>query len=131
MKSSQSIISDENEIDQNIEKGKIKPVHLPKFTSFSEIEKYQFCTEIIKFAKSKNLKQKYIADMLKINKSEVSKLFSYNLKEFSQERLLSFIHTLLSLGAEIDLISAYKEISKNCLNFQKKISKKISRIAHV
>lgn len=129
MKNDKTTIFDEAELDQDIEQGKIKPVDLPEFSNFSEIEKYQFCTEIIRFAKSKNLKQKDISEMLGINKSEVSKLFSYNLKEFSQERLLGFIHRLLELGAEINLVKAYMDISKHCSNLQKKISKQLPRMA--
>ncbi len=130
MKRKKNIIINEKDIDQAIERGAIKPVYLPMFTTFSEIEKYQFCTEIIRFSKTKKMKQKDISEMLGVNKSEVSKLFSYNLKEFSQERLLGFIHILLELGAEIDLVRAYKAISKNCSKLQLRISKKAPRIAH-
>ena len=97
------LVIDEKELDKQIDSGKIKPVHIPQFASFSEIEKFQLCTEIIKYKKANNLKQKDIADVIDVNKSEVSKLFSYNLKEFSQERLLGFIELLIEHGAVIDM----------------------------
>lgn len=121
MKKDKKLIIDENELDKQIEDGKIKPVHMPKFASFSEIEKFQFCTEIIKYKKTNNLKQKDIAEIIGINKSEVSKLFSYNLNEFSQERLLGFIEALIENGASIDMNSLYNKIKKRSLKLQKKL----------
>lgn len=119
-------IIDENELNRRIDEGDLSPVHLPKFDSFSEIEKYQFCTEIIRYKKSNGLKQKDIGAILDIHKSEVSKLFSYNLKEFSQERLLSFIQALLLHGASIDMNAAYEQIRKKSAKLQKKLSGKES-----
>lgn len=115
---------DEKELNKRIEEGDIKPVHLPKLDTFSEIEKYQFCTEIIRYKKSNNLKQKDIGAILNLHKSEVSKLFSYNLKEFSQERLLSFIQALLLHGANINMDAAYEQIRKKSAKLQKKLSGK-------
>ena len=105
---------DEKELDKQIRGGEITPVHIPQFTTFSEIQKFQFCTEIIKYKKKNSLKQKDIAKIIDINKSEVSKLFAYNLKEFSQERILGFIEALLSHGAKINMAAAYEQI-KNIL----------------
>ena len=102
------LVIDEKELDKQIDSGKVKPVHIPQFASFSEIEKFQFCTEIIKYKRANNLKQKDIADVIDVNKSEVSKLFSYNLKEFSQERLLGFIELLIEHGAVIDMEKALR-----------------------
>lgn len=113
---------DENELDKQIESGKIKPAHIPQFASFSEIEKFQFCTEIIKYKKQKNLLQKDIASIINVNKSEVSKLFSYNLKEFSQERLLGFIELLIENGAVVDMDFAYEQIKKRSAKLQKRLS---------
>lgn len=112
---------DEKGLDKQIERGEITPVHIPEFTTFSEIQKFQFCTEIIKYKKENNLKQKDIAKMIDIDKSEVSKLFAYNLKEFSQERILGFIEALLSHGAKINMAAAYEQIKKNSKKLEKKI----------
>lgn len=124
------LIIDEKELDKLIDSGEIKPVHLPKFASFSEIEKYQFCSEIIKYKKMNNLKQKDIAEIIEVNKSEVSKLFSYNLKEFSQERLLGFIETLIEHGANIDMNSVYNQIKKRSTKLQKVLSKNAKVVAN-
>ena len=37
----------ERDHDKKIEIGKIRPVHLPKIESLSDVVKYQFCSEII------------------------------------------------------------------------------------
>lgn len=114
-------VIDEKELDKKIADGEVSPIHLPKFTSLSDIIKFQFCTEIIKFKKLKGLKQKDIATMINVNKSEVSKLFSYNLKEFSQERLISFVETLILEGAKINLEDAWNQIKKHSKKLEKKM----------
>lgn len=114
-------VIDEKELDKKIKKGEISPIHLPKFSSLSDIIKFQFCTEIIKFKKQKNLKQKDIAAMIDVNKSEVSKLFSYNLKEFSQERLISFVEALILEGAKINLEGAWNQIKGHSKRLEKKM----------
>ncbi|OFZ15342.1 MAG: hypothetical protein A2X86_17660 [Bdellovibrionales bacterium GWA2_49_15] len=110
---------DEKELDKQIGSGEITPVHIPQFASFAEIEKFQFCTEIIKYAKANDLKQKDIAKIIDVNKSEISKLFAYNLKEFSQERILGFIQALLKHGVSIDMDGAYEEIKKRSSKLKK------------
>ena len=115
---------DEKELDKQLEDGRISAVQMPQLTSFSEIEKYQFCTEIIKYKKNNQLKQKDVAKIIDVNKSEISKMFSYNLKEFSQERILNFIQALLEHGAKIDMDSAYEKIKKQSARFQKKFEKR-------
>lgn len=115
---------DEKEVDQLINSGEVSPVKIPELITFSDIEKYQFCSEIIRYKKNNNLKQKDIAQIIGVNKSEVSKLFSYNLQEFSQERMLKFIQNLLEHGAGIDMTSAYEAIKKQSARLQRKIEKK-------
>lgn len=112
-------ILEKKELDRRIKDGKISPVHIPRFANFSEIIKFHFCTEIIKYKKENNLKQKDIAKIIDINKSEISKLFAYNLKEFSQERFLSFIEALLVHGAEIDMETAWDQIKNRAKNLEK------------
>lgn len=112
---------DENELDKKIESGEITPVHVPKFATFSEIQKFQFCTEIIRYKKKNNLKQKDIAEIIDVNKSEISKLFSYNLKEFSQERILGFIESLLVHGAEINMEAAWDQIKIRSKKLERKL----------
>ncbi|MCK5074441.1 MAG: XRE family transcriptional regulator [Bacteriovoracaceae bacterium] len=114
-------IIDERELDKSIENGDISPVYIPRFATLSDIIKYHFCNEIIRYKKTNELKQKDIAKMIDVNKSEVSKLFSYNLKEFSQERLLGFIEVLIGRGADIDLEKTWNQIKKQ----SKKLTKKI------
>jgi predicted XRE-type DNA-binding protein len=116
------LIIDERELDKRIERGEIDPVHIPRFVTFSEIEKYQFCTVIIKYAKANSLKQKDMAEIIDVNKSEISKLFAYNLREFSQERILGFIQTLLKNGAAIDLDAAYDDIKIRSAKLQKEFA---------
>jgi predicted XRE-type DNA-binding protein len=112
---------DEKDLDQKITTGKLLPVTIPAFVSFSEIEKYQFCSEIIKFKKNNDLTQKDISLMLEINKSEVSKLFSYQLKEFSQERLLGFLQTLIQKGAKISMDNVWDQIKNHSRKLERKI----------
>ena len=121
MKKKLNTIVDEGELDKNIENGNLSPVYVPRFTSFSDIIKYHLCSEIIRYKKNNNLKQKDIAEMIDVNKSEVSKLFSYNLKEFSQERLLGFIEVLIGRGADINLKKTWSQIDKQTEKLKKKI----------
>lgn len=115
---------DEEKLDRKIKSGQITPVHIPKIASTSDIVKYQFCSLIIKYKKDMNLKQKDIGEILNINKSEVSKLFSYNLKEFSQERIFSFIDTLTTSGADLDIVEAWNSIKKQSTKLNLKLRKK-------
>tara|TARA_R110002072_G_scaffold534_8_gene4297 strand:- start:51014 stop:51415 length:402 start_codon:yes stop_codon:yes gene_type:complete len=113
----------EEELEERIAKGEIEPVFVPRITSMSDIGKYQYCNLIIKYKKENNLKQKDIADKIDLNKSEVSKLFSYQLKEFSQDRLIGFVEVLIRKGAKIDLTEAYIKIEKQSKRLQKKLEK--------
>ena len=67
-------------------------------------------------------------DIFNVNKSEISKIFSYNLKEFSQERILSFIQALLENGALIDMDAAYEKIKKYSTKLQRKFSEKVKLV---
>jgi predicted XRE-type DNA-binding protein len=113
----------EEELERRIAKGEIEPVFVPKLASLSDIAKYQYCNLIIKFKKDNNLKQKDIAQQIDLNKSEVSKLFSYQLKEFSQDRLIGFVEILIKKGAKIDLSEAFSKIEKQSKKLQKKLEK--------
>lgn len=112
---------DEKEINQKIKSGEINPVHLPKLLTLTDIVKYQFCSDIIKFKNINGMKQQELAELLGINKSEVSKLCSYNLREFSQERLLGFIEDLLSKGASIDLQASWEKVKVQSKKIQSKL----------
>lgn len=103
---------DELELDQKIAVGDVMPAHIPRFASTSEIVKYQFCNLIIKYKKENNLKQKDIAEIINVDKSEVSKLFSYDLKKFSGERIFGFVDALITSGADLDLGAAWNAIKK-------------------
>ena len=113
----------EKELDEKIKAGDIKPVHIPKLATFSDIAKYHFVNLIVKYKKENDLKQIEIATMIDVNKSEVSKLFAYNLKEFSQERILSFLEMLIEKGADINLDSAYDKIKLQSAKLRRKLSK--------
>ncbi|MFP5459493.1 MAG: XRE family transcriptional regulator [Bacteriovoracia bacterium] len=74
--------------------------------------KYQICTEIIRFKKKSNLTQSALADMIGINKSEVSKLFSYQLDAFSSDRLLQMVRALQANGAEISYETIFDDVRR-------------------
>lgn len=116
----------EKEHDKKIEIGKIRPVHLPRIESLSDVVKYQFCSEIILYKKEKKLQQTDIAKMININKSEVSRLFSYDLSKFSQERLMNFVEVLIESGANIDLDKVWERVKVQSNLLQRKLKKKKS-----
>jgi predicted XRE-type DNA-binding protein len=115
---------DEVELDKLIETGKVLPVHLPMIHSISSVIKYQFCSEIISFKQRNNLQQKDIASMIGINKSEVSKLFSYDLDQFSQERLTNFIENLIKQGADIEMGLVWTKIDQQSKKLLKYLVKR-------
>lgn len=90
MKKSESHDISEKDLDKKINSHEINPIHIPKIVTLSDVVKYQFCSEIIKYKKMQNLKQQDLSILFDINKSEVSKICAYNLKLFSQERLMGF-----------------------------------------
>jgi predicted XRE-type DNA-binding protein len=114
---------DEQKLDRSIKDGSVDPVYVPQFASLSDIAKYHYCNLIVKYKKSQNLRQKDIALLLGLNKSEVSKLFSYKLKEFSQERILGFVEELIKRGARINLSGAFVKIEKQSKRLQNKLEK--------
>lgn len=113
----------EKELNRRISSGDIDPVFIPKLVTLSDIIKYHYCNLIIKFKKENNLQQKDIAEKLELNKSEVSKLFSYKLSEFSQDRLIGFVEILIKNGAKIDLSEAFQKIEKQSKKLQRKLEK--------
>lgn len=121
MKNKKSLSREEIEINKKINAGEINPVHVPRFKTSTEILKYQLCSEIIKYKKEKELTQNDIAKALEVNKSEISKIFSYRLGEFSTERLLSMVEALIISGADIRLESIFDEVKKKAVNIDKKI----------
>lgn len=113
----------EEELEKRIAKGDIEAIFVPRLATMSDIIKYHYCNLIIKYKKENSLKQKDIADKIDLNKSEVSKLFSYQLKEFSQDRLIGFVETLIKKGAKIDLSEAYSKIEKQSKKLQKRLER--------
>lgn len=114
----------EVELEKKIKSGEVRPVFIPKKVSFTDIIKYQFCTDIILYAKDKKLRQVDIALMINVNKSEISKLFSYNLKEFSQERILGFIEVLISQGAKFNMEKSWDEIKIQSKKLERRLKTK-------
>lgn len=112
---------EENQINKKIESGEIRPVQIPRFRTSTDILKYQLCSEIIKYKKDKELRQNDIALAIDVNKSEISKVFSYQLEEFSTERLLGMVEALIKSGADIRLESIFEEVKKKAAGLDKKI----------
>ncbi len=112
---------EENQINRKIDSGEIKPVQIPRLRTSSDILKYQLCSEIIKYKKDKDLRQNDIAMAIDVNKSEISKVFSYQLEEFSAERLLGMVEALIKSGADIRLENIFEEARKKVAGLDKKI----------
>lgn len=111
----------EIQINKKIESGAIKPVRIPRLRTSTEILKFQLCSEIIKYKKEKELLQNDIASAIDVNKSEISKVFSYQLDEFSAERLLGMVEALIKSGADIRLESIFEEVKKKAAGLDKKL----------
>lgn len=124
MKNKKNMSREEIEISEKIESGNIRPVHIPRLRTATDILKYQLCSEIIKYKKERELTQNDIANTLEVNKSEISKIFSYRLEEFSTDRLLHMIEKLMKSGADISLENIFDEVRKKVASFDKKIKKK-------
>ncbi len=116
-----NLTHEENLINKKIESGEIKPVQIPRLRTSTDILKYQLCSEIIKYKKDKELRQNDIAMAIDVNKSEISKVFSYQLEEFSTERLLGMVEALIKSGADIRLESIFDEVKKKAAGLDKKI----------
>lgn len=112
---------EETQINQKIRSGKISPVHIPRLRTSADILKYQLCSEIIKYKEAKELRQNDIAEAIDVNKSEISKVFSYQLVEFSTERLLGMVEALIKSGADIRLEIIFEEIRKKVASLDKKM----------
>jgi predicted XRE-type DNA-binding protein len=114
--------SSEKELNKMISSGEIKSVFIPRIKSASDILKYQLCSEIIRYKKEFNLAQADIAKLAVLNKSEVSKIFSYKLEEFSSDRLLNMIQKLIDSGANIKLENVFEEVKKKIKSLERKLS---------
>lgn len=121
--------NEENQINRKIESGKIKPVQVPHLRTSSDILKYQLCSEIISYKKEKGLLQNDIALTLNVNKSEISKIFSYRLEEFSTERLLAMVEALIQSGADIRLETIFDEVKKKAAGLDRKIRSREKSLA--
>lgn len=123
---------EEIQINKMIESGEIQPIHIPRLITATDILKYHLCSEIIQYKKDNELLQNDIALAIKVNKSEVSKIFSYQLDEFSTERLLGMIEDLIKGGAEIRLENVFDEVRKKVADLDKRIrpKKKSQKISH-
>lgn len=116
--------SEEKEINRKVEAGIIKPVHIPRLITANDILKYQLCSAIIKYKNENQLKQSDIATTIEINKSEISKICSYQLSEFSTERLLGMIEDLIKSGASISLENLFEEVRNKVVSLDQKIKRK-------
>jgi predicted XRE-type DNA-binding protein len=123
MKNKKNLSREELEINKRIEEKKIRPVLIPRIKTLKDILKYQLCSEIIRYKNDNSLVQNDIAKTLMVNKSEVSKLFSYNLAEFSTDRLLGMVETLMKAGANINLEVIFEEVKKKTSDLDKKIKR--------
>lgn len=121
MKNKNNLSREEIKINKKIESGKIKPVHIPSLKTSTNILKYQLCSEIIKYKKEHEITQNAIAETIGVNKSEISRIFAYQLEEFSADRLLGIIETLMKMGADIRLETIFEEVRKKVSSLDKKI----------
>ena len=103
-----------------------QPISLPKKISFINIIKYQFCSEIIRFAKTSDTDKNKVEFMTGASKGEVDKIFSYDLEELSLERILAFIENMIIAGAEFNLDNSWDQIKMRSEKFAKKLRKRTS-----
>ena len=121
MKNKKNLSREEIEISKRIESGEVRSVHVPRLRTSTDILKYQLCSEIIKYKKEKEVSQNDIAVAINVNKSEISKIFSYQLGEFSTDRLLGMVEALIKSGADIRLEHIFGEVKKKVADLDKKI----------
>lgn len=119
MKKKNSLSNEEKKINDKIKSGKIRPVHVPRVVTSGDILKYELCSEIIRFKKKYELTQNALAEKIGIHKSEISKIFSYQLEEFSSDRLLSIIESLIKAGADIRLSQVFGEVERKVSSLDK------------
>ena len=119
--SNKKLSKEEILINKKIESGAIKPVRIPHLRTSTEILKFQLCSEIIRFKKENELRQNDIAMAINLNKSEISKVFSYQLDEFSAERLLGMVEALIKSGSDIRLESIFEEVKNKAAGLDKKL----------
>lgn len=112
MKKKSHLSKVESEIVSRIAAGEITPVHVPRRISAVDILKFELCSEIIRLKKRTECTQATIAAELEVHKSEISKLFSYQLDAFSVDRLLGMVEALLKSGADVSLAAALREASR-------------------
>lgn len=103
-------MKNEKEINNAVKEGTISPVFIPRNKTVVDILKFQLCSEIIKFKKNMDLKQIDIAGMVGLDKSEVSKIFSYQLSGFSSDRLIGIIETINEKGGKISFEAIFSEL---------------------
>lgn len=117
---------EEIEINKKVESGEIKSVHIPRMKSSANIMKYMLCSEIIKYKNQSGLTQSEIGAAIEINKSEISKICSYQLEFFSIERLLGMVESLIHQGANIHLNTIFNEASKRAAALERDMKTKKS-----
>ena len=118
----------EKEINNAVKAGAISPVFIPRHKSVADILKFQLGSEIIRFKKNMGLKQIEIAEMVGLDKSEISKIFSYQLSGFSSDRLIGIIEAINEKGGKISFEEIFSEIelkvtmlNKNKKSIRKKL----------
>ena len=116
----------EKEINNAVKDGAISPVFIPRYKTVVDILKFQLCSEIIRFKKDMGLKQLDIAGMVGLDKSEISKIFSYQLSGFSSDRLIGIIEAINEKGGGIsfEVIFSDLELKVTMLNKNKKSIRK-------
>lgn len=119
-----NLTNEEKAINAKIKSGQIKPIKIPRLLTATNILKFQLCSEIIKYKKENELLQSDIAAAIGVNKSEISKIFSYQLEEFSTERLLGMVEGLIKSGANIRLEFIFEEVKKKVASLDNKTNTK-------
>ena len=118
----------ERETNEKVASGEITTVYIPRLVTPVDIIKYILCSKIIKHKKDQELTQAQVAQMLEVNKSEVSKMFSYRLDGYSIERLIGMVETLNKAGAEIDLVMVFDEVKKRLSLFNERSKKRKGKL---
>lgn len=127
MKKKSHLSKVESEMVSRIAAGEITPVHVPRRISAVDILKFELCSEIIRLKKRTECTQATIAAELGVHKSEISKLFSYQLDAFSVDRLIGMVEALLKSGADVSLAAALSEASRK-MEAKSKRQKKTERV---
>jgi len=67
---------------------------LPKNAPPADVVKYKLCTKIVDYKISHKISQKELAQKLKLDEPETSRILNYKIERYSIERLLAYANLL-------------------------------------